>query len=235
MSRLPSTTPNPATSPQSTAKRLKKFLISLLILGWLLPIVPVGLDYANSAQVLSAPIAWFYHIGCLFPQRVTRWSRVYVEGERQDGTWIEIDYHRYFRLKPFGYRKRLTRVVQGFFNNKTILSDLATYVRETYNSEKKNQRDTIKTIRFVTVSYYFSRTRPFPWPKLVETPRELRNIVFDERNPWLNPQELNEQSRPHNQQTEQVSRNNSESKSPTFPGCSSSQNQEARPGCDLQS
>ena len=161
--------------------KTKKILACLLIAAWLLPIVPVGIFFKTATCVLPKQAAYFYNIGCLFSKTTKRWSRHYAEGQTADGRWIKIPHQDYFRINPFGHRKRFDRTLIKLKNDPRILGHLASWVRRRYNRETIETENKVKRVRLIKVYFESSPERPFPWPELEDVPQDKRIIMYEER------------------------------------------------------
>lgn len=76
-----------------------------------------------------------WRCACLFTNRVNRWENYYyqVQVEGSD-KWITLDESNYARLKPFGYRTRLTRVMSSIQGGRypKIRDRLADFIKRRY-------------------------------------------------------------------------------------------------------
>lgn len=160
---------------------LKKTAITIVILAWLLPILPVGLFFRTTTCILPRQAAYFYNIGCLFSKRTPSWPRYFVEGQKEDGTWIEIPYKEHFHIQPFGHRKRFDRVMAKQKKDPRIMGHLASWIRRRHNTSQQKAENKVERVRLISASFKSTPERPYPWPKLEEVPNESRRIIFEER------------------------------------------------------
>lgn len=137
---------------------------------WLLPIVYVGMTgrqipleaftrmgFPSRASRESASyLNNMYRIACLFPDRVSNWSNFYylvrLEGEER---WTSVPEEDYGRLKPFGYRTRLKRMLDLARDNENgprLRQDMAAFIKQRYERLHPGE-PRVEAVRFVRVFY----------------------------------------------------------------------------------
>ncbi|MGE0269264.1 MAG: hypothetical protein AB7S78_12505 [Candidatus Omnitrophota bacterium] len=137
---------------------------------WLLPIAYVGLSgrqipleaftRAGFSKAASRNAANYlnnmYRIACLFPDRVKAWGNYYylVRLQGQE-SWSSVPEEDYGRLKPFGYRTRLKRMLDLARENENALplrQAMAGFIKQRYE-QLHPLESPVEEVRFVRVTY----------------------------------------------------------------------------------
>lgn len=169
---MPDETPQPNTPdlPKRICTGRDGWLAYLFMVLWLAPIVIVavtnkgfpykiltgiGVPYSVSREVLNFANN-MYRVSCLFPDRLSRWGNYYYlvrrAGERE---WISVPEEDLARLKPFGYRSRLKRMLDGIGNDdaaKARRQAMAEFIKQRYEARYPNEPRVV-AVRLVRAVY----------------------------------------------------------------------------------
>lgn len=142
----------------------------VFVVFWLIPVIIVALTnkgFPNTLltrvgvpQKISVELLNFannmYRVSCLFPSRISRWGNYYYlvrrEGERQ---WISVPEEELARLKPFGYRSRLKRMLDGIGNDeaaKARRQAMAEFIKMRYE-QRHPDAPRVVAVRLVRAAY----------------------------------------------------------------------------------
>lgn len=142
----------------------------LFMVLWVLPILIVGLTnktfpdrmltgigvpYNLSREALNFANS-MYRVSCLFPKRVGSWGNYYylvrLEGAKE---WLSVPEEELSRLKPFGYRTRLKRMLDDARNDKTgklRRQAMAEFIRDRYETRHPGS-PRVAAVRFMRAVY----------------------------------------------------------------------------------
>jgi hypothetical protein len=97
--------------PRERVQTRDALLLILFTALWLLPIVWTGLTY-RPFPGMPRTLEYLQTIAYLFVPAKPTWPAYYIQA-RVAGSdqWITLPEERFFRLKPFGYRTRLSQVL----------------------------------------------------------------------------------------------------------------------------
>ncbi|MBZ0165160.1 MAG: hypothetical protein K8I00_00035 [Candidatus Omnitrophica bacterium] len=156
--------------PQRLCSSRDGWFAYLFMVFWLVPILIVGLinkpfpyrmftgigvPYRISREVLNFANN-MYRISCLFPKRVGSWGNYYylvlLEGEKE---WVSVPEEELSRLKPFGYRTRLKRMLDDARSDQTgklRRQAMAEFIRDRYETLHPDT-PRVAAVRFMRAVY----------------------------------------------------------------------------------
>lgn len=164
------TPPKVSTIPKRMCSTSEGWLAYFFMVFWLVPVMIVavtntGFPYTTLTRVgVPRPIAKdvlnfannMYRISCLFPKRISQWGNYYYlvrrEGERE---WVSVPVEELSRLKPFGYRSRLKRMLDGIGDKKAAqvrYKAMSQFIKERYEALHPNESPVV-AVRIVRVVY----------------------------------------------------------------------------------
>ncbi len=156
--------------PARICSRRDGWMAYLFMVLWLAPVLIValtnrGFPYSMLTRIgvphsISKEVLNFannmYRVSCLFPKRITRWGNYYYlvrrEGERE---WISVPEHELARLKPFGYRTRLKRMLDGIGDKdaaRARYKAMAEFIKERYEA-RHPEGPPVVAVRLVRAVY----------------------------------------------------------------------------------
>ena len=158
--------------PQALSSSRDRTFAALFVALWLVPILYVGLfqksvPFEKMLGTIRAPeyftteISNFlnnnYRIACLFPDRVKSWSNYYfqVSLDHTGENWISLEEDAYSRMKPFGFRTRLKRMIGWTINSDNgpaLQRSMAEYVKARYE-ELNPKKPEVRSVRVIRIVY----------------------------------------------------------------------------------
>jgi hypothetical protein len=141
--------------PPVPARRRDYAFAALFLVLWLVPISWVGLTDRPPA---FAPVylQHLYRVACLFTERVGGWSDYYFQVQLEGSeSWVTAVQEDYARMKPFGHRTRLHRMLTISRRNErgTIQREQMARFIKTRFEELYPDRPRVVGLRFIHVFY----------------------------------------------------------------------------------
>ena len=164
--------PAQSRHPAGPAPSLRTFILAaIFFVLWLIPILKVGLTGKpvnfKPLQRLGIPrgvetqasnyLNNNYRTACLFTKRVGSWSNYYYQARLTGQThWIDLDESDYTRLKVFGYRTRLRRMLAQQLKEEDAMQArrlaIATFIKQRFETLYPEEPK-VAAIRFIRVAY----------------------------------------------------------------------------------
>ena len=161
-----------------STKRKEIFWATFFILFWLLPASYYNLIGRNIPGIPAA-FGRFYKISRLFYWRMESWPAYYLQIlPESSSNWVNLPEQDYFRMQPFGYRSRLTQLINmTSFLGSAMLVELAMWLRDRWETEHPDQ--TLLMMRLVAFYYPTKQGPHFPgrW-KPPEAPPAGKTVVL---------------------------------------------------------
>ena len=153
-------------SPELKVTKKDFLCCFLLILVWVIPVIYTGLTH-RKILLFPSGVRYFQSIGDLFTKRVHVWPMPYIQILRQgDQTWMTLPEEEYFRLKTFGYRRRLFEVLYYATNipdyerkSSHTQAELARWIAKRYTKLYPGNPKPL-AVRFVAGLYFVNPQNP---------------------------------------------------------------------------
>jgi hypothetical protein len=126
---------------------------------WIVPLLYLGIT-DRYAPWTPRPVQNLQNTFQLFVGRMEWWPVVYLEARFGTDEWVTLPEEEYFKMKPFGYRTRMTRFREVFGGQRLLAQDeLALWVKKQY--EKLHPEDAAMTEFRVVVGRWIVRNEKF--------------------------------------------------------------------------
>ena len=126
----------------------------LFIFIWLIPILYVG-SFKKDVPHMGLYLNDQYRCACLFTKSMTSWSTYYYQVRREgESHWIDVSQWDYGKLKPFGYRTRIQRILGKTYTprGKKARRAVAEFIQQRY-AELNPDAPRVVAVQFVRVMY----------------------------------------------------------------------------------